>query len=125
MSAAEAHARALKLFERVRIPSPERRLAAYPHEMSGGMPQRAMIALALACRPQVLLGEVPSVMRPPSGCRFHPRCPRAEAVCAQKAPSRKALALPGVTEGVACLIAEPGSGHSAAAAPDGGMKVAA
>ncbi|MBE7203010.1 MAG: ABC transporter ATP-binding protein, partial [Parafilimonas terrae] len=55
VSAAEARARALALFERVRIPSPERRLDNYPHEMSGGMRQRAMIALALACRPQVLL----------------------------------------------------------------------
>ena len=52
ISAAEARKRALELFERVRIPSPERRLDAYPHEMSGGMRQRAMIALALACRPQ-------------------------------------------------------------------------
>ena len=60
VSQAEAWQRALALFERVRIPSPERRLQAYPHEMSGGMRQRAMIAVALACRPQLLLADEPT-----------------------------------------------------------------
>lgn len=60
ISRAQAKARALALFERVRIPSPERRLNAYPHEMSGGMRQRAMISLALASHPKLLLADEPT-----------------------------------------------------------------
>ena len=57
---AEGRKRALEMLERVRIPSPARRLENYPHEMSGGMRQRAMIALALACRPKLLLADEPT-----------------------------------------------------------------
>ena len=59
-SEADAWKRALELLELVRIPSPAQRLKAYPHEMSGGMRQRAMIALALSCNPSLLLADEPT-----------------------------------------------------------------
>jgi peptide/nickel transport system ATP-binding protein len=60
VSRAEGRQRALEMLESVRIPSARRRLDAYPHEMSGGMRQRAMIALALSCHPKVLLADEPT-----------------------------------------------------------------
>ncbi|MCX8955257.1 ABC transporter ATP-binding protein, partial [Ruegeria sp. NA] len=56
----ERHERAVELFDQVGIPAPESRLNTFPHQMSGGMNQRVVIAMAIACNPKLLIADEPT-----------------------------------------------------------------
>ena len=66
LSVQDARSRVLELFDLVRLPSPDRHLHSYPHQLSGGMRQRVMIAMAVACGPALLIADEPTTALDPT-----------------------------------------------------------
>jgi dipeptide transport system ATP-binding protein len=60
LSRQQRHQRAIEILEQVGIPAPEKRLSSFPHQLSGGMNQRVMIAMAIACQPKLLIADEPT-----------------------------------------------------------------
>ena len=108
MSKAEARQRVLDMFRKLGIPDPESRISDYPHQFSGGMKQRVVIAIAMICNPDIIiadepllrsvpvlglaegqeLGTIPGITPNPAelgpGCEFAGRCPFCQERCKEK-----------------------------------------
>src|ERR1041384_5194603 len=83
MSRRDARTRSIELLAEVGIPNPERRVDQYPHEFSGGMRQRVMIAMALSCNPSLLIADGPTTPLTSEGVRAGGRTPEPHTLRAR------------------------------------------